>query len=42
VERRFGVLPGWARDHVLAADTVLIEERGLRVLEAARLEDVLQ
>jgi hypothetical protein len=42
MERRFGVLPGWARDHVLAADTVMIEEWGLRVLEAAHLEDVLQ
>ncbi len=41
LERRFGVLPGWARDRVLAANTVMIEEWGLRVLEAASLEDVL-
>jgi len=41
LERRFGVLPGWARDRVLAADTVMIEEWGLRVLEAASLEEVL-
>ncbi len=41
LERRFGVLPGWARDRVLAADTVMIEEWGLRLFEAASLEDVL-
>ncbi len=40
LERRFGVLPGWARDRVLAADTVVIEEWGLRVLDAASLDDV--
>lgn len=41
LERRFGVLPGWARDRVLAADTVKMEEWGLRVLDAASLEEVL-
>jgi len=41
LERRFGVVPGWARDRVLAADTVTIEEWGLRVLDAASLEDVI-
>jgi len=41
LERRFGVLPGWARDRVLAADTVMMEEWGLRVLDAASLEEVL-
>jgi hypothetical protein len=41
LERRFGVLPASARDRVLAADTVLIEEWGLRLLEAASLEEVL-
>jgi len=40
LERRFGVLPASARDRVLAADTVMIEEWGLRVLEAASLEEV--
>jgi hypothetical protein len=34
-------VPGWARDRVLAADTVTIEEWGLRVLDAASLEDVI-
>ncbi len=41
MERRFGVVPGWARDRVLAADTVTIEDWGLRVLDAASLEDVV-
>jgi hypothetical protein len=41
LERRFGVLPGWARDRVLAADTAVMEEWGLRVLDAASLEEVL-
>jgi hypothetical protein len=41
LERRFGVLPDWARDRVLAAETVLIEEWCLRVLDAASLEEVL-
>jgi hypothetical protein len=41
LERRFGALPDWVRDRVLAADTVMIEEWGLRVLETASLEDVL-
>jgi flagellar biosynthesis/type III secretory pathway protein FliH len=40
LERRFGVLPAWARDRVLAADTVMIEEWGLRVLDATSLEEV--
>jgi hypothetical protein len=40
LERRFGILPGWARDRVLAADPVLIEEWGLRVLDTASLEEV--
>jgi hypothetical protein len=41
LERRFGVLPGWAADRVLAADTVVLEEWSLRVLDAAPLEEVL-
>lgn len=41
LERRFGVLPGSVRDRVLAADTATIEEWGLRVLDAASLEQVL-
>jgi hypothetical protein len=40
LERRFGVLPAWARERVLAADTVVIEEWGLRVLDAVSLEEV--
>ncbi len=41
LERRFGVLPASARDRVLAADTVLIEEWALRLLEATSLDEVL-
>jgi len=41
LERRFGVLPGWARERVVAADTVVMEEWGLRLLDAATLEEVL-
>jgi hypothetical protein len=41
LERRFGVLPGWATDRVLAADTAMLEERSLRVLDAASREEVL-
>jgi len=40
LERRFGVLPGWARDRVLAADTDTMEEWGLRVPDAASLDEV--
>lgn len=41
LERRFGVLPGWATDRVLAADTAMLEEWSERVLDAASLEEVL-
>ena len=41
LERRFGVLPDWARDRITAADTLSLEEWGLRVLDAGSLEDVL-
>jgi len=39
--RRFGALPDWAKDRVLTADTAMLEEWSLRVLDAARLEEVL-
>jgi len=41
LERRFGAVPGWARDRVLAADTSVIEEWGLRLLDPMSLEEVL-
>jgi hypothetical protein len=41
LERRFGALPGWVRDRIAAADTVALEEWGLRVLDATSLDDVL-
>jgi len=41
MQRRFGTLPDWLTDQVLAADTTVLEEWGLRILDAARLEDVV-
>jgi hypothetical protein len=41
LERRFGVLPVSARDRVLAVDKVMIEDWGLRLLEATSLDQVL-
>jgi hypothetical protein len=41
LERRFGVLPGWATDRVRAADIATLDEWSLRVLDAASLEEVL-
>jgi hypothetical protein len=41
LERRFGALPDTARDRVLAADTVTLEEWALRVLDAATLDEIL-
>jgi hypothetical protein len=39
--RRFGALPGWARDRVAAADTAALENWGLRILDAESIHDVL-
>jgi hypothetical protein len=41
LERRFGILPEWARDRVLAADSAVLEEWGLRLLDAGNLDDVI-
>jgi hypothetical protein len=41
LERRFGVLPDWARDRIAAAEPAALEEWGLRVLDAGSLDDVL-
>jgi len=41
LERRFGALPGWARERIASADTVALEEWGLRVLDAGSLDEVL-
>jgi hypothetical protein len=41
LERRFGVLPGWAAARVRAADSVMLGEWGLRVLDAANLVQAL-
>jgi hypothetical protein len=42
MERRFGALPGWVTDRVLAADTQAIEAWGLRILDAASLDDMFE
>jgi hypothetical protein len=41
LERRFGALPGWARERIATADTASLDEWGLRVLDAGSLDDVL-
>ena len=41
LERRFGTLPGWAQDRIAAADTAVLEDWGMRVLDAGSLDDVL-
>jgi hypothetical protein len=41
LERRFGPLPDWAKDRIAGADTVTLEEWGLRVLDAGSLDAVL-
>jgi len=40
LERRFGALPDSARDRIATADSVALEEWGLRVLDARSLDDV--
>ncbi|MGH9801428.1 MAG: DUF4351 domain-containing protein [Blastocatellia bacterium] len=40
IERRFGSLPQWAREQIEQADLTALEAIGLRLLDAARLEDV--
>jgi hypothetical protein len=41
LDRRFGVLPGSATDRALSADSVTLEARSMRVLDAASVEEVL-
>jgi hypothetical protein len=41
LERRFGALPDWAKKRIATADSVALEEWGLRVLDAGSLGDVL-
>jgi len=41
LERRFGALPDWVADRVTAANTETLEEWGMRILDAASLEDVI-
>ncbi len=41
LQRRFGLLPGWATDRVRAADSATLEDWGMRLLDAASLEEVL-
>ncbi len=41
VARRLGVLHGWATDRVLAADSVTLETRSMRVRDAASVEEIV-
>ncbi len=41
LERRFAPLPAWAKERVLTANSVMLEEWSLRLLDATSLEDVL-
>jgi predicted transposase YdaD len=41
LERRFGALPEPVRARVLAADTTVLEEWGLRILDAASLDEIV-
>jgi hydroxymethylglutaryl-CoA reductase len=42
LERRFGALPEWAVQQLATAETSALEAWGLRLLEAASLEEVLR
>jgi hypothetical protein len=42
LERRFGPLPPWASERIEDAERALLEEWGLRVLEAGTLEEVFR
>jgi predicted transposase YdaD len=41
LERRFGVLPDWASQRLESLSPAALEEAGLRLLDAATLEEVL-
>lgn len=40
LETKFGALPDWARARIEMANRAMIEQMGLRLLTATRLEDV--
>jgi len=39
---RFGVLPAWAEQHIATANTAMLEQWGIRLLDATSLEAVLR
>jgi hypothetical protein len=41
LERRFGTLPSWAREQIVAADQQTLEAWSLRLLDSASLAEVL-
>jgi hypothetical protein len=41
LERRFGPIPGWAKDRIATVDSVALQKWGLRVLDAGGLDDTL-
>jgi len=42
IEKRFGVLPGWAEERLAARSTTELEELSVRVLDAQSIEDLLK
>ena len=40
IQRRFGDAPSWASDKIAKADLPVLEEWGLRILDAKSLKDV--
>jgi hypothetical protein len=42
IEKRFGVLPGWAEERLTARSTAELEELSVRVLDALSIEDLLK
>ena len=40
LERRFGAVPNWARERMASADIASLEDWGLRLLDAASIEEV--
>jgi hypothetical protein len=42
IEKRFGVLPGWAEERLASKTAPELEELSLRVLDAQSLEDIFK
>jgi predicted transposase YdaD len=42
IEKRFGALPGWAREKLMALPASDLEDLSVRVLDATSVEDLLR